>query len=145
MAYTRRINVDWTYPREYNSAINSDHSIGQGLYQITRKIGDNETLLYIGIVTSKERDLYQRLEEHRTKWLDEVRGTIIIRFGRIVPCQGLTIDEKLIDEVESLLIFETQAKINIQKKQSYTVRHDIEVTNTGNYGKLPKVIDSNEH
>ncbi len=144
MGYTRKVTVDWSYPREFDSAYDSDKSYGQGLYQITRKFGENEKLLYIGIVKSPNRDFYKRITEH-LGWLNDVRGQKFFRFGSIMPCQGLTIDEQLIEEVESVVIYESQPEYNEMKKNDYSTRHPIEVMNTGNYGFLPKLIDSNEH
>lgn len=60
----------------------------QGLYQVTRRWGDVEELLYLGIVWAAERSFHRRISEHRRDWLGAMRG-VHFRFAHVEPCRGL--------------------------------------------------------
>jgi len=78
MRKAKEIELRWTYPKEMNAAWESDDSYGRGIYQITRWFGDNESLIYIGLVKKKNRDFYIRLNEH-WKWLENLRSCLKTR------------------------------------------------------------------
>lgn len=52
---------------------------------------------------------------------------------------------KLVDNIESALIFETQPKCNKQKINSYTRLYDLRIINAGFKGILPKEICNRDH
>jgi hypothetical protein len=135
MAYSTNIVIKWSYPKGIDSAYDSDDSYGRGIYQITRWYGNNESLLYIGIVKGKERDFNERLDEHRY-WLDATKGLVKIRFGKILPKQGLTISEEMIETIEGAIICDCdpQPKWNEKKINSYTIYKDLEILNIGYRG-----------
>lgn len=144
MRKAKEIELRWTYPKEMNAAWESDDSYGRGIYQITRWFGDNESLIYIGLVKKKNRDFYIRLNEH-WKWLENLRGEVYIRFGKIVKKEGLHTTEKLIETIEGALICEHDPKLNTCKINSYTAHKELVIRNTGYRGFLHKVVDTRDH
>ena len=140
----KNIEIEWAYPANYYKALEHDLSSDIGLYQISRLFGQKETLLYIGIVKSLNRTFKQRLIEHKS-WLDEYRGMIKVKFGVINKKQGLTINEELIEDIESVLIYEVEPFENTQKIQSYSINKDLKITNLGYREFLPNIISSSEH
>lgn len=144
MPRPKNIEIKWTYPKTFDSAWESDESYGRGIYQITRFFGGSESLLYIGLVKAEDRNFYQRLSEH-WQWLLSVRGTVKIRFGKIVGRQGFTLTEAILETAEGALIWEHQPKGNKSKKNTYSIHHHLVITNSGNRGKLNKVVDTREH
>lgn len=137
------ITIKWSYPREFNSACACEHADERGIYQISRKFGDNETLLYIGLVKSSKRDFSHRIKEHLS-WLNEYRGQKIIRFGKII-CLQKVYDLDLIEEVEGALIYQLKPFENTMKKQSYKIRKDLIINNIGYRGYIPQTIDTKNH
>ena len=101
-------------------------------------------MLYIGLVKAEERNFYQRLSEH-WPWLLSIRGIVKIRFGKIVGRQGFTLTEAILETAEGALIWEHQPKENKSKKNTYSIHHHLVISNTGNRGKLNKVVDTREH
>ncbi|MCJ8326247.1 MAG: hypothetical protein MJK08_04010 [Campylobacterales bacterium] len=140
----KNIKIEWTYPVNYHNALAHRLSSEIGLYQISRLFGENETLLYIGIVKSFNRTFKKRLIEHQY-WLNEYRGTIKVRFGTIQGKQGLTITPQLIEDAESVLIYELNPLENTQKTSGYFINKDLEVENIGYRGFLPKTVSSFTH
>ncbi|MGE4511701.1 MAG: hypothetical protein AB7D43_11435 [Sulfurimonadaceae bacterium] len=140
----KNIKIEWTYPVEYNNALKHDLSSEIGLYQISRLFGENETLLYLGIVKSSNRTFKTRLAEH-DYWLKEYKGTIKVRFGTIQRKQGLKINSQLIEDAESVLIYELKPIENTQKTCSYFINKELEVENIGYRGFLPKIVSSCRH
>lgn len=105
---------------------------------ILEDIGDGrgKRLIYIGIVKSDRRDLYLRSNEHRKEWLHSVaKGQIFVKFGVVTTLEKL--DEQLIEDIESTLVFGAQPEQNTSKKSSYSVYEDIIVSNSG-HGKFLK-------
>lgn len=144
MAYTRQIDIKWTYPKEMHSAYNSDDAYGQGIYQISRIWGGIEKLLYIGLVKSAYRDFYIRLDEH-WPWLKSEKGKILLRFGHILGKQGQSIDEGVYETIEGALIFQLQPLRNTMKLNSYTVHYDMFICSSGYRGFVPKTLNTNDH
>ncbi|MGE4418777.1 MAG: hypothetical protein AB7D38_02950 [Sulfurimonas sp.] len=140
----KNIKIEWTYPVDYYNALEHDLSSKTGLYQISRLFGKNETLLYLGIVKSSNRTFQKRLTEHEY-WIKEYRGTIKVRFGTIQRKRGLQINPQLIEDVESVLIYELNPIENIQKTCGYFINKDLQVENIGYRGFLPKVVSSCTH
>jgi hypothetical protein len=141
----RIVHVVWSYPKSWSSALSALEAEGTGVYQIYRRFGDSETLLYIGLVKGKTRKFRVRMNEHRRDWLYEKRGTIQLRFGEIVTFRGMALDESLIEEVEGALIYDAQPPENTQKRGNYKVRADLIVKNKGYRGQLRELIDTRDH
>ena len=139
MARERTVNVFWTRKKQFDNAIASEEARNIGVYQIYRKYGSNESLLYIGIVKSKQRQFSQRLIEHYKAWLRHKRGTIYVRFGLV---EG---NNAPIEEIESVLIFHMQPPCNTNKKNGYSLSNQLIVHNCGPCGHLPKKINSSNH
>jgi hypothetical protein len=140
----KNIKIEWTYPVNYYSALQHNSSSGTGLYQISRLFGKNETLIYLGIVKSPNRTFKKRLTEHKY-WIQEYRGMIKIRFGIIQGKQGLQINPQLIEDAESILIYELKPIENTQKISSYSINKDLQIKNIGYRGFLPMTVSSCTH
>ncbi|MCD4833274.1 MAG: hypothetical protein K8R31_05725 [Bacteroidales bacterium] len=143
MGYTTNITIKWTYPKEIDSAYESDESYGRGIYQITRRYGKYVSLLYIGIVKGENRDFYERLDEH-WHWLEATKGLVKIRFGKILPKQGLTITEEMIETIEGAIIIQSEPKWNEKKINSYTIYKNLEIYNIGYRGFVNKIIKTKD-
>ncbi len=144
MSRPKTIELSWTYPKIFDSAWESEQSYGRGVYQISRLFGTNEKLLYIGLVKGEYRNFYERLNEHFW-WLQNVRGTIYIRFGKVVPRRGFSLTEEIIETLEGALIYEHQPPENTSKMKSYSIYHHLQITNTGYRGQLNKFLDTRDH
>ena len=144
MSRPKTIELNWTYPKIFGSAWESEQSYGRGIYQISRLFGTNETLLYIGLVKGELRNFYERLNKH-SGWLQNVRGTIYIRFGKVVLRRGFTLTEKIIETIDGVLIYQHQPFKNTSKMKSYSIDHHLQITNTGYHGHMNKFIDTREH
>jgi hypothetical protein len=140
----KNIKIEWSYPVSYAKSLEHDLSSENGLYQISRLFGENETLLYIGIVKSPNRTFKERLIEHEY-WIKECRGAIKIRFGIIQGKQGLQINSQLIEDAESVLIYELKPVKNTQKISSYSINKDLKIENIGYKGFSPKIASSDTH
>lgn len=135
------IKINWSYPREYENALETELSYeGFGLYCISRKFGGNETILYIGKTESRFRD---RLKNHKKSWLSNYRGEKIVRFGTIT--KPITVTKDIINDAESAIIYEIEPKHNTDKKKGYHFADLYKIENTKFRGKLPKFIDINSH
>jgi redox-sensitive bicupin YhaK (pirin superfamily) len=141
----KNIKIEWTYPVNYNKSLKHYLSSENGLYQISRLFGKKETLIYIGIVKSPNRTFKQRLKEHHKYWMQNYRGVIKIRFGIIQGKQGLQINPQLIEDAESVLIYELKPFENTQKTRSYFIKKDLQVESIGRRGFSPKVVSSCTH
>jgi hypothetical protein len=141
----RIVHVYWSYPKTWESALSAIEAEGTGVYQIYRRFGQSETLLYIGLVKGKSRKFRVRMNEHRRDWLYQKRGAIQLRFGEIQTFRGLALDEQLIEEVEGALIYDAQPPENTQKRSDYKVRADLIVKNKGYRGQLQELIDTRDH
>ncbi len=141
----RLVELHWSYPKTWDSALASIEAQGNGVYQISRVFGGVERLLYIGIVASANRCFEQRMHEHRKEWLFAKRGAMQLRFGAVLPLEQLRLSRQLIEEVEGALVFQMEPPENTSKISSYTIRRDFVLFNTGNRGTLPKEIDTSNH
>ena len=144
MAYISNIFIRWTYPKEIYSAWNSEDSYGRGVYQITRKFGNKNTLLYIGLVKKANRHFYERLDEH-WPWLESIRGKVYISFGIIQPRQGLRITEDMIETIEGVLIWEYQPVLNDKKLNSFTIHKDMIIHSYGYRGFIDRVLETKDY
>ena len=135
------IKVKWSYPREFENAKETELSYeGYGVYCISRKFGNKETIIYIGKTARQFRD---RLKDHQSKWLDDYRGEKIVRFGTIT--QPKTVTKEIINDLESAIIFEIHPTHNTDKKNGYHYTEEYKIINEGYRGLLPKEIDINNH
>ncbi len=144
MKPNKEIEIRWTYPKEMNAAWDSDESMGRGIYQITRVFGQSETLIYVGLVKKRGRHFYLRLNEHWS-WMEKMRGTVNIRFGRIVNDGDMRITEKLIETIEGALICEHEPRRNICKINSYFAHRELIIWNTGYRGFMNQIVDTRDH
>lgn len=133
----RMIRIHWAEPMRIEDAIASPLSKNRGLYYITRMFGTRETSLYIGKAT---RTIRERIREHNQEWVQEYRGKIYVRIGRIIyPAQ---VDAELIDHAESALIYQHKNLLldNTDKRYSYSYSELYRIENTGAHFELDASI-----
>ncbi|HZK02155.1 MAG TPA: hypothetical protein VFC96_04750 [Anaerovoracaceae bacterium] len=135
----KKVNIDWSYPRTYENIFYSPQIYDIGLHYLSRKYGNNETLLYIGKTSNS---FYNRLNSHKY-WLNLYRGKLFVRLGIIISPK--TYDDSLITDVESALIYEMQPFENTDKTNGYYYLNECKIVNTGYRGLLPPVISMWEH
>lgn len=138
----RVVEVRWSYPMDWDRAMERDSCKGYGIYQITRVFGGYERLLYVGIVWSEMRSFYVRMNEHRRKWIDKKHGAMYLRFGTLSALGGIEVDRDLIEEAEGAIILQCQPAQNRSKKRSFSIRDDLVVKNSGNRGFIDATIDT---
>lgn len=135
----KSVELKWSYPVSYDNIFSSDKIYEKGIYYISRKFGDSETLLYIG----KTNDcFYNRLYCHGD-WLNQYRGKIFVRLGIIISPK--IYDDEVIKDIESALIYEMKPLENTDKVRSYHYLSEYKIINTGYKGLLPLVISMREH
>ncbi len=134
--------IQWSYPRVFESAILTELSqVGWGLYYISRKFGDNETLLYIGLTF--DQNFKSRLKSHLNTWMSDYRGTKYIRFGEFIKPRTITKD--IIEDVESCFIYELDPVQNKNKTATYSYTNEYKVISSGYRGVIPTEISMKEH
>lgn len=104
-------------------------------------------LIYVGIVKSDQRDFIMRMREHEKKWLWQYtrKGHLWLKFGRV---QYMVADRdlpQLIEDAESVIVFEMQPYENTTKISSYRIAEDIVVHNSGAYAPLKPELKSADH
>lgn len=99
--------------------------------------------LYIGM--TYRQSLYERLKNHHKlpKIIDNKPfwGDIILRFGQLILPPNRRMSEKLVDDVESLLIYQVKPPYNVTNRSSYN-RRKLAIRNMGKFRPLPKYISS---
>jgi hypothetical protein len=135
----KTVKINWTYPVLYENIFSSIKVSEKGIYYLSRKFGDAETLLYIGKTSNS---FYNRLNSHKY-WLNLYRGKLFVRLGIIISPK--TYDDSLITDVESALIFEMQPFENTDNTNGYYYLNECKIVNTGYRGLLPPVISMREH
>lgn len=138
----RTVVIQWRYPTLLENI--REHNVIQniGIYCIYRKFGNKMSLLYIG---KTSYSFQSRISAHEKQWLYELRGQVYIRFGTI---QSPTlINDDLLEDVESALIYGVQPPYNEKKRNNYTYKTDyyVYINNKGFRGDLPQIIDAREH
>ena len=115
-----------------------DYDDDIGLYAITRKWGDKESLLYIG----KTIDVFsKRLRKHKRKKVVNMRG-IRFRVGYLELEDGKRMSKSKIKESENLLICILRPELNLRDLDTYDGR-DLKIINKGKRGPLRKTVSSN--
>ena len=102
-------------------------------------------MLYVGMTMA---DVGRRLLDHRRKWLYKYRGNIQVRLGLVMDglSGDLIFDNKnVLLDVEGALIFETSPLRNLKAVSSYRYYHQFLIQNIGYRGKMPRVVDMQDH
>lgn len=145
MARYRRITIEWSYPVEISSILQKDCMNDIGIYYISRKFGNNESMLYIGKTTDK---FFNRLESHSIYKIDKYRGEKYVRLGRIVSPKNISEEDlkDLINDAEKTIIFyvsnlcDFELIDNVDCRYRISFNNKLKITNTGYRGKLPKEL-----
>lgn len=136
---SRIVKIEWSYPRTYDNIFYSPQINDIGIYCLSRKYGENETLLYIG---KTNHSFYSRLSSHQF-WFEQYKGKLIVRLGIIT--QPSKYDNELIEDIESAIIYEIKPLENTDKINGYTCWNVCEIENSGYRGLLPRIIDMRNH
>lgn len=116
-----------------------------GIYYISRKFGEKESILYIGKTTY---NFWSRLDSHNEYWLDTYRGKKAVRLGRIISPKNISdADLKgLINDAEKTIIFylsnldEHNPVANVVSTKSTNFDNVLKIKNCGYRGQLPEEI-----
>ena len=137
---SRIVKIEWSYPRTYDNIFYSPQINDIGIYCLSRKYGENETLLYIG---KTNHSFYSRLNSHK-EWFEQYKGKRLVRLGTITLPK--MVDDRLISFIESSLILATEPLENTQSRNSYSYFDDYEyqIINSGYRGILPKTISTKD-
>lgn len=128
----RRITIEWSYPIEINSILQKECVNDIGIYYISRKFGEKQSILYIG----KTTDCFQRrLKSHKEDWLDTYRGKKFVRLGRIISPKNISEAElkELINDAERTIIFylsnldEHELVANVVSTKSTNFNHTLKL------------------
>lgn len=146
MARYRRITIEWSYPIEISSILQKDCMNDIGIYYISRKFGDKESILYIGKTTN---NFWSRLNSHKEDWLDTYRGKKYVRLGRIISPKNISEEElkELINDAERTIIFyvsnydnEHELVANVVSTKTTNFNNTLKITNVGYKGQLENEI-----
>lgn len=136
--------LKWSYPQEIENFKFSHYDDMMGIYMITRKIGNKQSIIYVG---KTKRFITKRLYEHENKdnssWTKK-RGAKYIRFARVHK-DGFD-DELLLDCVESAIIQSliedgVYTLTNKAKIKTCTVHYKLCIKNIGFPFILNRAID----
>ena len=141
MMTKKKIILNWSEKTDVYDYKKHSLASEYGIYMLTRIWGINsekeypEKLLYIG---KTSRLFIQRLKDHTSFWVPELRGKIFVRYAPV------HLDDNELEDIESALIYETQPAENTAKLKGYTFRSKylFEITNVGDIGPLPEIIDA---
>ncbi len=141
-----KVHIEWEDPKDFAICLqeSNEEMYNWGLYQITRTYRSKEQLLYVGKTFT---DFRARLTDHghpEKGWIKNYKGTISVRFGRIIKP---SISDANLLEIESAIILETQPPVNDISKKSYTIKqaYEYEIYSTGNGGFIPSRIYTKDH
>lgn len=127
------ITINWHGPYQLSRAHLPEIAEENGIYVITRKWGNSETLIYIG---RTKRGLYQRISEHEKSWLCDFRGCLQVRYGVLSLQLGQRFSLQRLADVEALLIVWHKPQENTVNKDYYYGRERLKVANIGRRGPL---------
>ncbi len=133
------IIIRWSGPYSIKSVGKYDLAYYNGIYAIYRVWGGNVTLQYIGIT---ERGFYQRINEHKRDWLNNVGGQIKVRFGVLEFQTGKSFSRQKLEDAEALLISYHMPKENTSHTRYYCGRAELTVVNVGRRGTIKRRISS---
>lgn len=138
----KQITIEWSYPIEINRILEKECMNDIGIYYISRKFGEKQSILYIGKTTYS---FWSRLESHKEEWLDYYRGKKYVRLGRVISPNNISEQElkELINDAERTIIFylsnndEYELVANVVSTKSTTFDNILKITNIGYRGQLP--------
>ena len=124
------ITLKWSVPIPIGEAIDDPDFISSGVYCIIRKYGSNMNLYYVG--KSAGVSVRGRLKKHQETTVKGKKGEKMVSFARVSKDDVGDMNLKsVIDDIESLLIYDAQPEYNIQKKCTLNVKNDFILKNAG--------------
>lgn len=141
--FNNNVVIKWLDALTLDEAIESSNANSKGLYYISRVFGNKETTLYLGIAT-KNNTIAHRLKGHKSSWLNDYRGTIKVRIGKVIY-PHTNIDE-IIDHAESCILYEQGDLFfeNTSKTKSYKYNNLYKFKNIGDIFELKPTINMAE-
>jgi hypothetical protein len=141
----RTVTINWSYPVSLCDDLEHRLIDDNGIYCIYRKFGSNNKLIYIG----KTYDSFRhRLKSHKKIWLSNKRGKMSVRFGIVEKPNTDRLDfeqyKKLLEDIESALIFRYKPEENLRKGDSYKYQsgYFLFIQNKGYRGDLDSTVDA---
>jgi hypothetical protein len=143
-----KVIIEWSHPINFENYPSHNLIKENGIYQITRIVGKNEKLLYIGKAFNQTFE--QRLDDHNNKWIDNYKGQIKLRLGLVSIyksflwffSQEINSENHHFEDIESAFIFHCQPEHNTKKKEGYSFKNEFIIQNSGKYGFLPKEFNT---
>ncbi|WP_145962898.1 hypothetical protein [Mangrovicoccus ximenensis] len=144
-----RVTVEWEKAVPFDTSkrahLYTMRDATYALYMLLeREAGSSSAeLMYIGIVKSAYRDLYQRMTEHQKDWIGRLMASgsaVTVKFGHLWTTGEAT--SRLLEDVESALVFGRNPPENTAKMKSYTLYEDVIVTNRGAGKYLARTYDT---
>ena len=144
-----KLKVRWSKDFSVEEAWEHEDKRYEFLYMVLRKRRYKgkikNRIIYIGM--TYKQFLSDRLKSHHKfpDIMEEQRGKgeVVLKFGEIVLPPNRRISEKLVRDIEAVLIQYIRPEYN--EKSAYTYRgRAINLTNIGKYEPLPKKIDTRE-
>ena len=137
----RTIEINWSYPMNFDSILEDTRMSDIGIYYITRNFGGKISDLYIGKTIYSYKS---RLESHWWEWIDNYRGKKYVRLGTIVKPKNIQEEDlkQLIVDAESTLIYccRNQLIHNTMCMKSCHTSQRLRILNTGWRGNLPTEV-----
>jgi hypothetical protein len=137
----KKITIEWSYPKEFESVLIDSRMNDIGIYYITRKFGSSESNLYIGKTTYS---FISRLDSHKWNWLNDYRGKKCVRLGKVITPKNISNEElyQLINDAERTLIYtmSDRLKKNIVSTQTCNPNYRLKITNVGYRGGIPSEV-----
>lgn len=138
LGFHKKIQIDWSYPKEYKSLLNSrDNSLDNwGLYQIILLDRHGvEHLIYIGKAFNNFRS---RLKSHLHKF-SSYEGILKVRLGSII---NTSMNDIQLQDVEKAIILYTNPLRNSKATYSYNSTDEYLIESFGSRGFVPQLIDT---
>lgn len=141
----KKITIEWSYPVEIDSILQKESMKDIGIYYISSKYREKQSLLYIGKTT---HSFGSRLESHKENWLDKYKGKKYVRLGRIVSPKHISEKDlkKLINDAEKTIIFclsnfgKHELVANVVSTKSTNFDTILKIKNVGYRGQLPEEL-----
>ncbi|MBH0238531.1 hypothetical protein [Methylobrevis albus] len=124
------IVINWTDEFDFDGLKKDRYSTERGVYQIIERGFGRQKLIYIGLVKGVTRSFYMRMNEHRKDWINGYYYyRYYVKFGIISRLDRRSVTDELIEDAESVLIFEHQPPQNTSKIRICRLAADLSIVN----------------
>ena len=139
------ITLKWTPPRPLEEVVDDPDAVSSGVYYITRKYGSNVNLYYVG--KSAGTGIKGRLKKHMGTTNTQKKGQNMASFAEIKKSMVGDLDlTDVIDDIETVLIYDSQPEYNLQKKNPpIKLKNSFILKNTkSKHSLMSAIIDSDK-